>query len=119
MFKDKLVREAMERLAKRRAANTKAGVVRKTKANPKKDVAVDQFMRAKGELKYANRYGFTKANPRKKLENKVKKSENKLKKIVEEEGGTYSPRDYFNKGGAVNSIKSCGLAVRGHGAVIK
>jgi|TARA_R100001530_G_scaffold126846_2_gene95845 hypothetical protein len=117
---NKFLAKKMAQSKKKIAAQKKAGTyVAPKRTSRKEEIAVDNFMRAKGDLQYANRYGYTKANPKTKLQNKVKSTENKLKKIVEEEGGKYSPKNYFSKGGAVNSKKSCGLAVRGYGAITK
>ena len=106
--------------AKRIAAKKKAGTyVKPKKTTLAEDSARDQFLVAQGKLKEAKKYGFTKANSREKLEKKVKSSRENLKKVLKEEGSKLDTKDFFNKGGAVNSKKSCGLAVRGHGKVIK
>ena len=54
----------------------------------------------------------------------LKKKENltrEVKSDLTSKGRKFNSKDYekFNKGGSVNSKKSCGLAVRGHGKVIK
>ena len=71
---------------------------------------------ARGELKYSEKYGFTKANPKTKLKNRVKTAEDRLRKI--KEGEDFDPTSYYSEGGSVTS-KNLVVLLLGSRSVIK
>jgi|TARA_R100000030_G_scaffold21124_2_gene15172 hypothetical protein len=115
-FVAKKAKEAEKNIARKKKEGTY--VAPKTKSRDV-ELAENELYMARGELKYAEKYGFTKANPKTKLKNRVKTAEDRLRKKLKKEGEDFDPTSYYSEGGSVTSKKSCGLAVRGHGAVIK
>ena len=115
-FVAKKAKEAEKNIARKKKEGTY--VAPKTKSRDV-ELAENELYMARGELKYSEKYGFTKANPKTKLKNRVKTAEDRLRKKLKKEGEDFDPTSYYSEGGSVISKKSCGLAVRGHGAVIK
>lgn len=119
----KSIAEALARLAKtvaakkkKRAAQKKAGTFVADKPVVKRSFKENQLSKVNAEIVADRGKGATNA-----LLKKKESLTRQVKSDLTSKGRKFNSKDYekFNKGGSVNSKKSCGLAVRGHGKVIK
>ena len=102
--------------AKRIAAKKKAGTYVKPKGSVKQSFNELQLTKVNRELAADRGKGATNA-----LLKKKQNLTGKVKADLAAKGEKFNSVKYekFNKGGSVNSKKSFGLAVRGHGKIIK